>query len=161
MRCRRSDHLLVPSLHRAVALAQMNGVLELSTKNLDLHVSLIFQELLHVTIGLPKADGFGAGHVDPLHQRGLGMHHAHAAAATAAGGLDDHRVADRLGDADDFGSSGRAPSDRHAGTPAAFMASLAQTLSPIRRMVSGRGPMKVKPEDSTRSAKSAFSERKP
>ena len=42
-----------------------------------------------------------------------------------------------------------------------FMASFAETLSPIRRMVSARGPMKTKPDCSTRSAKSAFSERKP
>jgi hypothetical protein len=74
------------------------------------------------------------------------MHHAHAAPATAAGGLDDHRVAHRAADLDDFlGSSGSAPSEPGTqGTPAAFMASLALTLSPIRRMVSGRGPMKAK-----------------
>ena len=41
------------------------------------------------------------------------------------------------------------------------MACLALTLSPIRRMVSGRGPMNTKPLFSTRSAKSAFSDRKP
>ena len=35
------------------------------------------------------------------------------------------------------------------------------TLSPIRRMVSAFGPMKIKPERSTCSAKLAFSERKP
>jgi hypothetical protein len=38
---------------------------------------------------------------------------------------------------------------------------MADTLSPIRRMVSAFGPMKMKPLFSTRSAKSAFSERKP
>ena len=59
-------------------------------------------------------------------------------------------------------SSPRAPSEPGTqGTPAAFMASLAETLSPIKRMVSGRGPMKVKPDCSTRSAKSAFADRKP
>ena len=51
------------------------------------------------------------------------------------------------------------------GTPqeyvAAIMACLADTLSPIRRMVSAFGPMKAKPEFSTCSAKSAFSARKP
>jgi hypothetical protein len=41
------------------------------------------------------------------------------------------------------------------------MASLAETLSPIRRMDAGRGPMKTKPLRSTCSAKSAFSDRKP
>ena len=41
------------------------------------------------------------------------------------------------------------------------MACLAATLSPMTRIASGVGPMKVKPLRSTRSAKSAFSERKP
>src|SRR3546814_2071124 len=31
---------------------------------------------------------------DGVVERGLGVHHAHAAAAAAAGGLDDHRIAD-------------------------------------------------------------------
>ena len=61
-----------------------------------------------------------------------------------------------------LGSSGSAPSEPGTtGTPALRMASLADTLSPIRRIVAARGPMKTKPELSTRSAKSAFSERKP
>ena len=47
------------------------------------------------------------------------------------------------------------------GMPAARIAAIAESLSPISRMVSGRGPMKMKPLRSTRSAKSAFSERKP
>ena len=41
------------------------------------------------------------------------------------------------------------------------IACLALTLSPIRRMFSGRGPMNTNPERSTFSAKSAFSDRKP
>ena len=47
------------------------------------------------------------------------------------------------------------------GTPDAFMTLMADTLSPIKRMVSARGPTKMKPLFSTRSAKSAFSDRKP
>ena len=57
------------------------------------------------------------------------------------------------------GSSGSAPSEPGTqGTPARIMACLADTLSPMRRMESGEGPMKVKPLFSTRSAKSAFSD---
>ena len=41
------------------------------------------------------------------------------------------------------------------------MACLALTLSPMRRIVSARGPMNANPERSTCSAKSAFSERNP
>ena len=61
-----------------------------------------------------------------------------------------------------FGSSGSAPSEPGTqGTPALVIATFALTLSPIRRIVSARGPMNTKPERSTFSAKSAFSERKP
>jgi hypothetical protein len=45
--------------------------------------------------------------------------------------------------------------------PTFFIAALAATLSPMVRIDSARGPMKTNPEFSTRSAKSAFSERKP
>ena len=41
------------------------------------------------------------------------------------------------------------------------MARIAETLSPISRIVSALGPMKTNPLCSTRSAKSAFSERNP
>ena len=47
------------------------------------------------------------------------------------------------------------------GTPFARANSIAEILSPIRRMVSGRGPMKTSPASPTARAKSAFSERKP
>ncbi|EWS60110.1 hypothetical protein Y694_02067 [Methylibium sp. T29-B] len=61
-----------------------------------------------------------------------------------------------------FGSSGNAPSaPGTVGTPDLIMACLAATLSPITRIDSGVGPMKVKPLCCTRSAKSAFSLRKP
>ena len=91
------------------------------------------------------------------------LHHAHAATTAAAGGLDDHRVADLTGDLgvghDVVGSGPSEPGTD--GTPAAFIARIASTLSPIRRMVSAFGPMKMKPDFSTCSAKSAFSDRKP
>ena len=46
-------------------------------------------------------------------------------------------------------------------TLALIMACLAATLSPMVRIDSGVGPMKTKPLFSTRSAKSAFSDRTP
>ena len=61
-----------------------------------------------------------------------------------------------------FASSGSAPSEPGThGTPALVIAAFALTLSPIRRIVSGRGPMNTNPDFSTLSAKSAFSDRKP
>ena len=47
------------------------------------------------------------------------------------------------------------------GRPASCIAFLAAILSPIRRMCSGDGPMKVNSCSSTIAAKSAFSARKP
>ena len=59
-------------------------------------------------------------------------------------------------------SGGSAPSEPGThGTPDLIIACLAETLSPIRRIDSGVGPMKVKPLRSTRSANSAFSYAKP
>ena len=60
------------------------------------------------------------------------------------------------------GSSPTGPSEPGThGMPAARIVAIAESLSPISRIVSGRGPMKMKPLCSTRSAKSAFSERNP
>ena len=47
------------------------------------------------------------------------------------------------------------------GMPASFTVCLALILSPMTRMCSGLGPMKVMPWAPTISAKRAFSERKP
>src|SRR3546814_7279054 len=44
--------------------------------------------------------GLLLGHHDGVAQVCLGAHHAHAAAAAAAGGLDDHRIADLAGNLD-------------------------------------------------------------
>jgi hypothetical protein len=61
-----------------------------------------------------------------------------------------------------LGSSGSAPSEPGThGIPTFRMAALAEILSPMVRIDWAVGPMKTKPEFSTRSAKSAFSERKP
>ena len=72
-------------------------------EHLDLHVTRIFEELLHVHRGVVEGGpGLGAGHVHGVEQRGLGVHHAHAAPAATGGGLDDHRVADGAADLGDF-----------------------------------------------------------
>jgi hypothetical protein len=47
--------------------------------------------------GCRRRAGLGAGGLHRVEQRRLGVHHAHAAPAAAAGGLDDHRVADLRG----------------------------------------------------------------
>ena len=108
----------------------------------------VLQVLLHVDHVVLKnwpasdlvSDGGG--------QFGLVAHHAHAATTTATGGLDDHRIPDPLGDGGvALASLSTGPSEPGTqGTPAFFIASMAETLSPIRRMVSARGPMKMKPD---------------
>ena len=61
-----------------------------------------------------------------------------------------------------FGSpAARLRNPARTARPALIIACLADTLSPIVRIDSGVGPMKAKPLRSTRSAKSAFSDRKP
>ena len=47
------------------------------------------------------------------------------------------------------------------GTPACFIALMADTLLPIKRIWSGWGPTKVMPASSIFSANSAFSAKKP
>ena len=60
------------------------------------------------------------------------------------------------------GSSPKAPSEPGThGTPDLIINLLAETLSPMARMTLPGGPMNTKPDCSTRSAKSAFSDKKP
>ena len=58
-------------------------------------------------------------------------------------------------------SLSRSPVPGRMGTPAAVIALRAEILPPIRRMISGVGPMKAMPHLRHTSAKSGFSERKP
>ena len=164
-RRRLLDDLLVAALHGAVALAQIHGVAVGVGQHLELDVARVFQELLHIHHGIAECRlRFALGHGDGVQERRLGVHHAHAASAAAAGGLDDHRIADAARDLDDSRRdrpAARRQSPARTARRPLFMACLALTLSPIMRMVSGRGPMNTKPLFSTRSAKSAFSDRKP
>src|SRR5690606_6194689 len=96
------DHLLVPALHRAVALAQVHGIALAVSQYLDLHVARVLQELLHVDHVVAEGRlGLLAGGRHGIDQGALAVHDAHAAAAAAAGRLDDHREADVAGVGDD------------------------------------------------------------
>ena len=136
------DDLLVAPLHGAVTLAQVDGVTVLVGQHLDLDVARVLQELFHVHGRVAKGRArFRLGHLHRVHQRRLGVHHTHAAPAAAAGGLDDHRIADALAMRRICtGSSGSSPSEPGTqGTPALIMACLADTLSPMVRMFSASG----------------------
>ena len=114
------EDLLVAALHRAVALAQVDRILVLVGQDLDFDMARVLEELLHVDRRVAEGcAGLGAGHGDRAVQRRLGMHHPHAAATAAAGGLDDHRITHRPGNLHDFlGIVGQcalgARHDRHA-----------------------------------------------
>src|SRR5690554_2789366 len=102
-RGRLLDDLLVTPLHRAVALAQVHRVAMLVGQHLDLDMARVLEELLHVHGGVAEGRaGLGLGHAHGAQQGRLGVHHAHAAPAPAAGGLDDDRIADVVGDAQDL-----------------------------------------------------------
>ena len=97
------DHFLVAALHGAVALAQVDHVAVVVGEHLELDVARLLEEFLHVDLGVAEGgERLGLGDADRVQQRGVGVHDAHAAAAAAARCLDDHRVADILGDAEVF-----------------------------------------------------------
>ncbi len=97
-RGRLLQHLLVAALHRAVALEQVDRVAEAVGEHLDLDMARACQVLLDQHAVIAKAArrlALDRG------QRGLEclarFHHAHALAAAARAGLDQHRVADAVG----------------------------------------------------------------
>ena len=94
------DDLLVAPLHRAVALAQVDHVAVGVRQHLEFDVPRPLQEFLHVDLVVAEGGArLGARDADRVQERRLGVHHAHAAPAAAAGGLDDHRIADVARDA--------------------------------------------------------------
>ena len=97
------DHLLIAALHGAVALAEVDGVLEAVGENLNFDVARIFEELFHVGGRVPEGDArLFLRHVDGGEEGRFRAHDAHAASAAAARGLDDDRIADLAGDLKDF-----------------------------------------------------------
>src|SRR5579863_1449505 len=94
------DDFLVAALHGAVALAEVNDVAVAVSQHLEFDVPRALQEFLHVH--LVVAEGrvrLGTRDADCVQERGVSVHHAHAAPAAAARGLDKDRVADVAGDA--------------------------------------------------------------
>ena len=97
------DHLLVAALHGAIALAEVDGVLEAVGENLNFDVARIFEELFHVDGRVPEGDArLFLRHVDGGEEGRFRAHDAHAASAAAARCLDDDRIADLAGDLEDF-----------------------------------------------------------
>jgi hypothetical protein len=132
----------VAPLHRAVALEQVDGVLVLVGQHLDLDVPRLRQELLHVDGRIAERRlRLERVSVTAGSSAGLVCTTRMPAPAAAAGRLDDHRIARRARHPHDLlRILGSAPSEPGThGTPALFIAALALTLSPIRRIVSASG----------------------
>jgi hypothetical protein len=132
----------VAPLQRAVALAEVDRVALAVAEHLELDVPRVAEVLLEID-GVVAERGLGL--VARLaHQRlellGPGAD-LHPAPAAARGGLDDHRIADLLGDPFGLEVSETAPSEPGtSGRPSLPAVRLASTLSPIVRMCSGLGP---------------------
>ena len=63
----------------------------------------VLQEFFQIDLRIAESrSGLSAGGLHGVHQGCLGVDNPHAAPATAASGLDDHRVTDSTGDLDDF-----------------------------------------------------------
>ncbi len=115
------DDFLMATLQRAVALAEMHHVAVVVGEHLDLDVTRLFEELLHVDLGVAeRGQRFGLRHVDRVDQRRITVHDAHAAAAAAAGSFDDDGIAELARDPEVLIGIGaertaRAGHARHAG----------------------------------------------
>ena len=104
VRCWRAlDDLLVSALDRAVALEEMNHIAMRITENLAFDVTGALDKLLEVDFVLAERSHCLALAFRHLAQQVLGIANgAHAATATAPGGLEHDRIADLCRQAMDF-----------------------------------------------------------
>ena len=92
------EHLLVAPLHRAVALEQVDVVAVAVAEDLDLDVARALHVLLDQHRVVAEAvDGLALARGQRGLEVGRLVDRAHALAATARAGLDQHRVADAVG----------------------------------------------------------------
>ena len=76
------------ALQRAVALAEVDGVAVLVGQHLELDVARVAEVFFEVHGVVAEGRlGLAAGERNGVQQRRLGVHHAHALAAAAGGGL--------------------------------------------------------------------------
>src|SRR5439155_3190445 len=89
------DQLLVPALHRAVALAEPHDAAVSVRKDLHLDVTRAHDCLLQIERRLPEGGGRFPRRALPRRvEILLAAHRAHALAAAAARGLQEDRIAD-------------------------------------------------------------------
>ena len=119
-RRRALDHLLIATLHGAVALVEVHEVAVQVTQNLDFDVARTAHQLFEIHLVVAESRlGFAARHGQQLRQLRIAFDDAHAAATAAPARLEHHRVADLrgllLGRFDVLGQRRRRRHDRHAG----------------------------------------------
>ena len=101
------EQLLVASLDRAVPFAQMHDIAVAIGQDLHLDMARPVDEFLHVEAGVAKGRfGLALGGLEQVVKLVSGGHQPHAAAATAGGGLNHHRVAHGFGQGCGFGGAG-------------------------------------------------------
>src|SRR5882757_2852290 len=93
------DHLLMPPLNGAIALAKPDAVAELVAEHLDFDVPWMLQEFFDIEVSVTEGfRGNDARAGDRVRQFSLAPHDADAAAAATTRGLHDHGIADLVGD---------------------------------------------------------------
>ena len=139
------DDLLVTTLDRALAFAEMHKPAVRVAEDLDLDVPgagyVPLEENPAVSESVRRLT---LGRGDRRVEIGGGLDDAHSLATATRGGLDEQRLATRC-----------------VGTPAAKALRFAASLSPIASITSGVGPTQMMPASVTLRANSAFSDRKP
>jgi hypothetical protein len=98
------DDLLVATLHRAIAFAEIDRIPEAVGQYLNLHVPRVLEVFLQIDVGVAeKTLRLRTGHVHRVDQCRFGMDDAHAASTPPPpGSLDDDRIAHGLGNQRDF-----------------------------------------------------------
>src|SRR5713101_8164102 len=98
--CRGLLHdLLVPSLHGAIALAEMDHVLVPVGEHLHLDVSRVLEVLFQIDRGVAESrPGLRPRHADRALESGFRVNDTHAASAAPARRLYDDRIPDFSGD---------------------------------------------------------------
>ena len=97
-RRRLLEQLLVSTLDRALALAQVHDGAVMIAEDLELDVARRLEVALDVDVAVAEGRlGLALGGAQRVRELAGRLDDAHAAAAAAGDGLDDHRVADVLG----------------------------------------------------------------
>src|SRR5205814_3421662 len=94
--CRGLLHdFLVPTLHRAIALPEMDHILVPVGEHLHLDVSRVLEVLFQIDrVVAESRPGLGPSDADRALESGFSVNDTHAASAAPASGLHDHRITD-------------------------------------------------------------------